>query len=133
MRSPIAPTSAHTPWLAVALVAGAILVLSVIPIPGSVPEEGGGVPTSVLFHFLGYATMAPLLAFSSLTRDLRVRPIATGLLGTSAYGVLIECLQYPIPYRSFSYLDMLVNGAGATAGTVVLLCVLSLSLSDDRG
>lgn len=114
---------------AVALVAGAILVGSMIP--GSVPEEGGGVPTSVLFHFLGYATMAPLLAFSSFTRDLRVRPIATGLLGTSAYGVLIECLQHPIPYRSFSYLDMLVNGAGATAGTVVLLCVLSLS--DDRG
>lgn len=130
MRSTAAPPSARARWFVV-LVAGAILVVSVIPIPGSVPQEGGGVPTNVLFHFLGYATMAMVLAFASLTRGLRFRPIAIGLLGANVYGALIECLQHPIPYRSFSYLDVLVNGAGATAGTVVLLCVLALS--DDHG
>lgn len=126
------PTAVRARWLAVALVAGAILVVSVVPIPGSIPEESGGIPTSVLFHFLGYATMATVmvLAISPPTRDRRVRSIATGFLGASAYGVLIECLQHPIPYRSFSYLDMLVNGTGATAGTF-LVCVLVLS--EDRG
>ncbi len=110
-------------WGTVVLVAGTILVVSAVPIPGAVPEEGGGVPTSVLFHFLGYATLSALLAFARLARQRAARA-ATGLAGASTYGVLIECLQSPIPYRSFSYLDMLVNAAGASLGAVIVLGVL---------
>ncbi|MDE2297705.1 MAG: VanZ family protein [Burkholderiales bacterium] len=46
---------------------------------------------------------------------------------SKSYGALIECLQYPVPYRSFSILDMATNAAGATLGAVVLLGALALS------
>lgn len=114
-------------WIAVGLVASAILLVSVIPIPGSVPDESGGLPMSVLFHFLGYAMLAALLGFTRLVGESHARANAEGFIGASGYGALIECLQYPIPYRSFSILDMLVNGAGAILGAFVLLGVLALS------
>lgn len=113
-------------WVAVALVAGAILVVSMIPIPGSVPADSGGIPTSVLFHFVGYATLAAVFASTRPVRESRVRANAITFVAAGGYGALIECLQYQIPYRSFSYLDMLVNGAGATLG-VLVLTVLVLS------
>lgn len=113
-------------WTAVAVVAGAILVVSVIPVPGAVPDDGGGIPTSVLFHFLGYAALAATLGITLLDRSDRVQAAVTALSGSGAYGALMECLQYPIPYRSFSYFDMLVNGAGATVGGLLLVGVLAL-------
>lgn len=123
--------SPRSRWTAVALVSIAILVVSMVPIPGAVPEEGGGIPTSVLFHFVGYGVLAALLAVSVLVEETRDRASLTGAFGASAYGILIECLQYPIPYRSFSYLDMLVNGLGATVG-VLLAWGGVLVLSDDQ-
>lgn len=117
-------------WTVVALVSIAILVVSVIPIPGAVPEEGGGIPTSVLFHFFGYGVLAGLLAVSVLVEGTRARASLTGAFGASAYGILIECLQYPIPYRSFSYVDMLVNGLGAAVD--ILLTWGVVVLSDDQ-
>ncbi|MCL7416674.1 MAG: VanZ family protein [Halalkalicoccus sp.] len=119
-------------WTAVLGVALAILAVSVVPIPGAVPDEGGGIPTSVMFHFLGYATLAALIGVALLVRQPPVRGSGTGLASASAYGVLIECLQYPIPYRSFSYVDMLVNGAGATLGALVALGVLAARSDDHR-
>ncbi|MDL5361155.1 VanZ family protein [Halalkalicoccus sp. NIPERK01] len=119
-------------WTAVAVVAGALLVVSVIPVPGAVPEEGGGIPTSVLFHFLGYGTLTATLGLTVLDRSDRVQAAVTAPSGSSAYGALMECLQYPIPYRSFSYFDMLVNAAGAMLGAVALFCALVLSASDEH-
>lgn len=119
--------ASRTRWAAVLGVALAILAVSVVPIPGAVPDEGGGIPTSAVFHFLGYAALSALIGVALLVRQPPVRGSGTGLLGASAYGVLIECLQYPIAYRSFSYVDMLVNAAGATLGALVLLSVLARS------
>ncbi|WP_122090006.1 VanZ family protein [Halalkalicoccus subterraneus] len=114
-------------WIAVAVVAAAILVVSMIPIPGSVPEEGGGIPTSLLFHFVGYAALAGTVGHAAFPAGGRLRALLTGVCGASVYGALIECLQYPVPYRSFSILDMATNAAGATLGAVVLLGALALS------
>jgi VanZ family protein len=118
-------------WITVVLVAAAIFLVSVIPIPESVPDDGGGVPTSVLFHFIGYAVLAAVLCFALFTRWRPLSANAFSLLGASFYGVLIECVQYPIPYRSFSHLDMLINSVGALCG--VLVFNLLLALSEQRG
>lgn len=119
-------------WALVALLAGAILVVSVVPIPDSVPEDGGGIPTSALFHVVGYAALAAATGYALLAPGGRARALVAGSGGAGTYGALIECLQYPIPYRTFSYLDMLVNVAGATLGAAALLCALALSRSDDH-
>lgn len=120
-------SSPRSRWIAVLLIASAILVVSVIPIPGAVPEEGGGVPTSAPFHFVGYAVLATLLGFALLARRRALSANTLALVGASLYGVLIEFVQYPIPYRSFSYLDMLINTAGAFFGVLLLALLLARS------
>jgi VanZ family protein len=117
--------SAGLAWLAVALVAGAILVVSVIPIPEATPEEGGGVPVAVLFHFVGYAVLAMALAVALWPRRLRYA-IGGAFLGASVCGALVEVLQSEIPYRTFSYLDMAINAAGAATGAMLVLVVVLL-------
>lgn len=119
---PLPTASAGHRWLAVAAVALSILAVSVIRIPESVPESGGGIPTSALFHFFGYGALAITLAVAIATRRLGV---ATGraFLGASGYGVLMELFQFGLPYRSFSYPDMLTNAAGAATGLIALAVV----------
>lgn len=117
-------------WAPVALLAGAILVASVIPIPGSVPEDSGGIPTSLLFHAVGYAVLAGAIGYALLGTGNRARALVAGTGGAGAYGALIECVQYPIPHRAFSYLDMLVNAGGAALGAATLFCLLAISGSD---
>ncbi|ADJ15086.1 VanZ family protein [Halalkalicoccus jeotgali] len=117
--------SVHKRWLTVAILAGTILVVSLIPIPGAVPEDGG-IPPSVLFHFIGYAALAGAVGIALLVSS-RTRAVAGASVGASAYGVLMECLQYPLSYRSFSYVDMAINTTGATLGALLVVCVLSRS------
>lgn len=112
-------------WTGITVLAGAILVVSVVPIPGAVPDESGGLPTSLLFHAVGYAALAMTLRIS-LIATRRPHTNAGALLGASAYGALIECLQYPLPYRTFSYLDMLINATGAGLGLALLWVGLAL-------
>lgn len=114
-------------WLATVSLAGVILVVSVVPVPEAVPEEGGGIPTSAVFHFVGYAALSALIGFALLVRRSPVYGSGAGVASASAYGALIECLQSPIPYRSFGVLDMAINAAGAVIGGLVLLGALALS------
>lgn len=122
------PASVRARWLAVALLAGVILVVSVIPIPGSVPDDGV-IPTSVLFHFLGYAALAAALAIALGSRRLR-SSISGSFAGASGYGVLLEFVQSGLPYRTFSTLDMAVNASGALLATTVALVVALLRRSE---
>lgn len=130
MRSAFDDRSApvRTRWLAVALLAGVILVVSVIPIPESVPDDGV-IPTSVLFHFLGYAALAAALAIALGSRRLR-SSISGSFAGASGYGVLMEFVQSGLPYRTFSTLDMAVNASGALLATTVALVVALLRRSE---
>ncbi len=133
MRRPISwrsievVASPRSRWSVVALFAAAILFVPVIPIPGSIPEEGSGIPTSLLFHFVGYAALAALLGFALFVRRTSLYSTTLSIVGATLYGILIEYIQYPIPYRSFSYLDMLGNGAGAAFGAVVLAILIARS------
>lgn len=120
---PLPSVPAGLRWLAVATVALAILVVSVMRIPESVPEGGGGIPTSVLFHFVGYATLAAALAVAVVARHPSGAATGGAFLGASGYGVLIEGLQFGLPYRSFSYADILTNATGATTGLLALAVV----------
>lgn len=59
-------------------------------------------------HVLAFFVLALLVDFSWPRTRFGMRK-AAGLLG---YGMLIECVQYFLPYRSFSLLDWAADGLG---------------------
>lgn len=50
-----------------------------------------------------------------------------------AYGILIECIQYFLPYRSFSFLDMLGDAAGVALYAWSLPLLIQLPVLRKRG
>lgn len=71
-------------------------------------------------HALGYA----VLMCSGLAAFPRRASISTLVPVFWLYSLLIECMQYFLPHRSFSLLDMLANSVGIVIG--VLLGILLL-------
>lgn len=111
-------------WTAVGLVAAAILVVSVVPIPTTVGEsDPGGVSTSLLFHLAGYAGLAWLLATALLGGGRPVRSAGLAFAGASSYGAAIECVQWSLPYRTFSFDDMAVNATGVALAVIVRVLI----------
>jgi len=90
------------------LIAVLILYFSVIPI---MSVESISLNSGIFKHLAIYF----LFAFA-IYKTINNPKIA--FLSAGAYGVLIECIQYFIPYREFSLFDILINYAG---GCFILL------------
>lgn len=84
-------------WLA------GILVVSLLP-------GGAATPGGAFWHLLGYGVLGALWGSWQAPRSVWV-------LGT-AYGAVIEGLQYLLPYRRAEVGDLLVNAAGVLLGLV---------------
>lgn len=118
--------------LAPVVVAAVVLVASV-----SEPSGGGlappvvGLPADKLLHGVAYAGLAAALAVGLATPSTVPRPTGTrplgehpttqrvillAIVGAAAYGLAMEGLQYPLPYRTFDLLDAAANAVGATVG-----------------
>jgi hypothetical protein len=115
-------------WMAFAVVAGLLCVVTVLLLGLSIPEER--------VHFLQYGAMA-LLARSALARgtDGAAHPARVLLLGvtlTSTLGFLEECLQGLVPRRVFDWRDVAMNG-GAAFTTLLLDELLHDRLGLRRG
>jgi VanZ family protein len=69
-------------------------------------------------HFGIFGVLTGLLCWSVPAMRSRWRKRVLILLAMVGYGVAIECIQPLIPNsgRSFEWLDMLLDGIGATAG-----------------
>lgn len=113
-------------WRSVAGFAVLLAVVSVVPVPSGVFGAGvGGSGTGVgslvpafvgltdPFHLLGYAVLAALVARAAgrTYRDLFVTVVAA-----TAFGFVIELVQAPIPWRTFAWRDVGLNGIGAAVG-----------------
>lgn len=112
-------TDPRRAWLLVATVAATILVASVVRVPGSAPADPGLITLTDPFHLVGYAALAFALGNARATK----RDVAPGLLvGAVAlatlYGVGIEVVQAPLPWRSLAAVDAAVNAVGAVLGAV---------------
>lgn len=81
-----------------------------------------------LSHALAFFTLS-LLADFSFPRDkfswVKVCPLI-------AYGILIECIQYFLPYRSFSLLDIVGDIAGIAIYALLIPVVMKLPLLRQR-
>ena len=116
---------ARTRWLLVGLVAGAILLASVLPrSTGAAPPVGPG-PANLVgadkwLHGLAYAGLALALLYALSATD-RPFPQAVALtLGLAvAFGLGVEIVQAPLPSRQFDTLDAVANAVGASIAATV--------------
>lgn len=99
--------------LAFIVTAGALLVLATLP-----TEQPLGTGSAHLNHILAFYVLALLLDLA-----FPQRPFGLGkVLALLAFGTLIEVLQYFLPLRQFSLVDILMDAVG------VLLYALSRPL-----
>ncbi|GAB3418424.1 hypothetical protein GCM10027435_18410 [Haloparvum alkalitolerans] len=135
--TPEAPRAGVRPAVAVA---AAVLLASVVPVPGEAPADPGIVGLTDPFHLLGYAALA-----AALVRPVRValrerigfpsadalpRSVVAALLAAlaaTAFGLGVEVVQAPLPWRSFAVADALVNASGALIGAGLAAAWLSRS------
>ena len=76
----------------------------------------------LLLHFAGYIVLMNSCLLAYGTRAGKAQMF--GLLLLYSFG--IEVIQYFIPYREFSLLDLLANALGLIAGQIIGLTVLNL-------
>ena len=85
----------------------AVLVLSVIrtgqPLPGEYSDK--------IEHALAFFALAALVGIGHAGSAL-VRRLMLALIG---YGLLIECIQWCIPWREFSLLDWAADAVGVVS------------------
>ncbi len=84
------------------------LYLGTVKIPANIAAS----VNDLLAHGLGYA----VLMCSGLFAFPYRRYCAVLFLGFLGFSFLIEVIQYFLPYRSFSLIDMLANASGLLVG-----------------
>lgn len=93
----------------------AFLLSASIVLAGSVIDAGSSAVSGLddkLQHLLAFAGLAAMarMGFPQL-------PVRTVLLpGLLGYGLLIECIQWFLPWREFSLPDLAADAAGAVTG-----------------
>ena len=80
-----------------------------------IPEVVAASVNDLLVHAIGYAVLicAGFFAFPQRLYTLRL------FLGLLVFSFMIEYIQYFLPYRSFSLLDLAANGLGLLLGVVI--------------
>lgn len=88
-----------------------VLLLSVLPIPeiGLFPSF----PLDKIVHFILYGFTAILLYNFLRRRYSARRSILYSIAISACYGAILECVQFFLPYRTFSMADMAANALGA--------------------
>lgn len=109
-------------WWPAVVVAGAILVFSLVPIGGggAVSSASGdsvlGVGIDKILHVVDYAALALTLLYATRARTAWACFVAFAL--AVAFGGTIELLQIVAPTRQGSLLDVTANALGAAVATL---------------
>ena len=80
-----------------------------------IPDDIASGFNDLLLHGVGYG----LLMLSGLFAFPNSIYLARLVLIFFAYSFAIECIQYVLPHRSFSWLDMVANGVGLLFGALI--------------
>lgn len=100
----------------------AILIASVVPL-------GSAASTKIVFsvgldkilHCLGFGGLV-LISFGA-AKKLDLRRGVLAVICALVFGVVIECVQYPIPYRTFNPIDIFANACGVILGSLLWICI----------
>lgn len=112
-------------WLRIVLAVGAISVViyySIVPPPGSSTISTGPagiLPISYWLHFISYAGLTILLGFTTAHVPRPEWQIWVFII-VAGIGIVVEMIQYTIPARSFSFIDIYINILGVLAGLFLL-------------
>jgi len=100
----------------------AVFVLAVVPVSwvfGVAPVDAWTL-LGALGHYFEFALLTGLVAVGWRDAIGRRRALAVGAAVSAVYGVVIEIVQLPLPYRHFDVRDMATDWAGvATAALLV--------------
>ena len=96
---------------------GFILIVSVMPVSGPKTD----LPTDKIVHFLFYGITSILLFRHFIKKATLNRAFYTAVALASIYGAFMEVVQYFLPYRSFSLMDMAANTLGAFSGCLLYM------------
>jgi VanZ family protein len=111
-------------WLAVAAIALAIMVLSLLPQPDRIMRLR---LWDKIKHAFAYGTLALFLAHALFLSHIPlIRVTLYTIVSETFYGILLECLQWLFPPRSAELLDALANAIGACLGTMLFLIVVAV-------
>lgn len=100
--------------LVVGLVAGAVLVASLLPLGPGTGSEGSLPVADKLLHGFGYAVLA--LSACWARRVVSMRIAVAVVAAVALYGGVVELLQFPLATRHASLADARANAAGAVVG-----------------
>jgi VanZ family protein len=105
----------------VAVVAAVVLVSSISRpgATGTATSPFGLVGADKWLHAFVYAALAAAIAYASVAVDGGRARLAAAVFLAIAFGIAIELIQWPIPYRTASTVDTLADAVGA--------CVLALA------
>ncbi|MFB6096687.1 MAG: VanZ family protein [Haloferacaceae archaeon] len=95
------------------LVVGGLLLASAVPTRGTTGGSLLGVGVDKWLHAAGFATVVISLAASRYARGWSSARVALAAL---ALGAAVEVLQFPIPWRDASGLDLLADAVGVVLG-----------------
>jgi VanZ family protein len=108
-----------------------IIYFSIVPPPGSGTISSGPIgiiPYSYWLHFTSYAGLTVLLGYTTahIPRPEWQLWVFFVALGT---GTTIEVIQYTIPARTFSIIDISINTLGVSSGVLAITVFDALTRS----
>ncbi len=114
-----------------------LILIAVLPINSSGSAINHTFIVSVrLDYLLHFAIFVPWVFLLVKITRLNSGNFALKMLGWLVIGVLfalvLEAVQYVLPYRAFNINDLLANGLGVVLGFVLMMFVLFKSPADNR-
>jgi len=91
----------------------ALFAVSVLPVSGPRTE----LPADKIAHFIAYGITA-LLFFRHFVMRRHRNAFWLSVFAAAAFGVSMEVVQSFVPYRQFSFGDMVANASGALVSSV---------------
>lgn len=110
-------------WRAPIAIAAVVLLASLVPVDALLGAGGTGsigilgVGLDKWLHVIGLCALSASLVLT--TERLSWRGLVGAVLVAVAFGVAIELLQWPLPWRTASLADVLADALGAIAGGVL--------------
>ncbi|MCM8773580.1 MAG: VanZ family protein [Candidatus Omnitrophica bacterium] len=92
-----------------------VLFISLFPLEG--PRFLGGIPWDKIIHFFIYFIFA-IITYKTFFKSLH--PYLYVFVYNFSFGLIVEIIQYFLPYRTFEFKDLFFNSLGILCGLIFL-------------